>query len=341
VSNGRVSVCIPTFNKACYLKDSIASVLAQRFAHFELVVLDDASTDHTPAVVAAFRDPRLRYIRYPENVGLVANFSRCLEAAYCEYVIIFHDDDVMMPELLGREVALLDSNPGVVLVHCAAQLLDIEGCVFSAPPCPWPPLTQGAAFIRCYWSPQDYGITMSSVMLRRSVARRIGGFNADMQYSLDADLWQRMAFEGKVAFISDRLVSNRVHAGQATSRILVNRLQMLEERLKYAQATRTLLRDHNVNLDSEIAQRLSLKIARDLTELKALNASTHQMLAYARAAVRRFPNVLLGWRFYGYMMLAFLPSSLVRRLKTLHGQWFLWKQASRTGGKDPINRYAL
>ncbi len=341
MSKARVSVCIPTFNKACYLSESIASVMAQRFKDFELIVLDDASTDDTCAVVGAFHDPRLRYLRHPQNIGLAANFSRCLEVAACEYVVIFHDDDVMMHEMLEREVALLDSNSEVVFVHCAAQLIDERGSVFSAPPCPWPPLTQGNDFIRQYWSPEDYGVTMASVMLRRSVALRIGGFNADLKYSLDADLWQRMAFEGKVGFISDRLISNRVHAGQATSRILVNRLQMLEERLKYAQATRTLLREHNASLDSEIAQRLSLKIAKDLTELKALNASTLQILQYVRAATRAHPKVLLSWRFYGHLTLAFLPSSMVRKLKLLHGQWFLWKQTSRSRRKEAVNRFAL
>ncbi len=341
MSKARVSVCIPTFNKAWYLRDSITSVLAQSFKDFELIVLDDASTDDTPAVVGAFRDSRVRYLRHTQNIGLAANFGRCLEVAGCEYVIIFHDDDVMIPELLEREVAILDSKPDVVMVHCAAQLIDGQGCVFSAPPCPWPPLTQGADFIRRYWSLEDHGVTMPSVMLRLSVARRIGGFNADLKYSLDADLWQRMAFEGEVAFISDRLISNRVHAGQATGRILVNRLQMLEERLKYAQATRLLLREHNASLDSEIAQRLSLKIAQDLTELKARKASTLQILEYGRAAARAHPKVLLSWRFYGYLILAFLPSSVIRKLKTLHGQWFLRSQTSRGRHKDPIDKYAL
>jgi GT2 family glycosyltransferase len=329
MENARVSVCIPTFNKAGHLREAIASILAQRFGDFELIVLDDASTDGTPAVVEAFRDPRLRGLRHPQNIGLAANFSLCLAVAGCEYVVIFHDDDVMMPELLEREVALLDSNPDVVLVHCAAQLIDDRGRVFSAPPCPWPPVTKGSDFVRRYWSREDYGITMASAMLRRSVATGIGGFNTELKYSLDADLWQRMAFVGKVAFIGDRLISNRVHAGQATSKILVNQLQMLEERLKYARATRSLLREHNTNLDPEIDDRLSLKMAKDLTELKALNASTLQILEYGRAAARAHVKVLRSWRFYGHLLLALLPSSLVRKLKALHGQWFLWKQTSR------------
>ena len=340
MGKARVSVCIPTFNKACHLQEAVASVLAQRFEDFELIVLDDASTDETPAVVGAMHDPRLRCLRHPQNIGLAANFCRCLAVAACEYVVIFHDDDVMMPELLGREVVLLDSNPDVVLVHCAAQLIDGQGRVFSAPPCPWPPLTQGADFVRRYWSREDYGVTMASVMLLRSVATRVGGFNTGLKYSLDADLWQRMAFEGKVAFIRDRLISNRVHARQASSRILVNRLEMLEERLKYARATRRLLREHNANLDSEINDRLSLKMAKDLTELKALKASTLQILEYSRAAARAHAKVLRSWRFYGHLLLALLPSWAVRKLKALHGQWFLWKQTS-SSRKDAAGKCAL
>jgi len=324
VSDHKVSVCVPTFNKARYLRSSIESVLAQTFEDYELLVLDDASTDETAEVLASFKDPRLQVVRHARNIGLQRNFNECLGRARCEYLIIFHDDDVMLPRLLECEVRVLDADPGVVMVHCAAALIDSEGIQYSAPPSHWPPLSEGIDFVRRYWTSMNCGVVMPSAMFRRSLALRLGGFNENLRYCLDADLWQRLAFEGGVAFLNAVLMANRLHAGQATSKILANRLQMLEERLKYAEATRVLARRHGASLDAAVGRQLSGKIATDLTELRALEASLGQTLKYAQAAVRARPVVLLHWRFLCYLVLAFLPSDLIRVLKRLRGRWFLW-----------------
>jgi glycosyltransferase involved in cell wall biosynthesis len=319
----KVSVCIPTYNKARYLANAIESVLAQTFTGFELIVIDDASTDETAQVLRQFADPRLRVEVNPANLGFARNFVRCLQLARAGYVMIFHDDDCMLPRLLEREVEVLDRDPHVVLVHAAAQLIDEAGCAYSVPPQQWPSETAGADFVRRYWSSADSGVTMSSVLLRRSVAERLGGFNTELKSTLDADLWQRMAFEGEVAFLDEVLISNRIHGGQASSHVLSNRVEMLEERMRYAAATRRLLRAHRVDFDREIDRFLAVKIAADLTDLRALGAGVPQVLAYAAAAVRLHPRSLAGWRFLPYLGLALLPPRVVRRLKRLHGAWFL------------------
>ena len=118
---------------------------------------------------------------------------------------------------------------------------------------------------------------MSSVMLRKSVALRVGGFDTSLKYCLDADLWQRMAIEGEVAFIDEVLLSNRMHAGQATSKILTNGVQMLEERLRYAEATRKLVKEHGANLDWQLDRLLSVKVTSlesAVDSLRALRWST-------------------------------------------------------------------
>ncbi|HEX2037869.1 MAG TPA: glycosyltransferase family 2 protein, partial [Chloroflexota bacterium] len=87
-----MSVCISTYNRSRYLRRAIESVLGQTFGDFELIVSDDRSPDDTAEVVAQYRDPRLRYHRNAENLGLVGNYNRCLELARGQYIGIFDDD---------------------------------------------------------------------------------------------------------------------------------------------------------------------------------------------------------------------------------------------------------
>jgi glycosyltransferase involved in cell wall biosynthesis len=315
--NPKVTVCLPTFNKARYLPTAIESVLAQEFRDYELLVVDDASPVDPTSLVLSFRDSRIRYSRNPHNLGLVENWNHCLEMARGDYAMIFHDDDVMLPGLLRREVEILESNPGVVLVHAAAQAIDADGGVFSVTrPHSWPAFSRGLDFIACYWT-RGY-VVMPSAMFRRALALELGAFNPNLRLSGDADLWQRLAFEGQVAFLDELLISNRVHASQTTQKILANSLQMLEERLKLAQATHDLVALHGGNLDREIGRQVSKLLAIDLAELRKWDASLPHVLRYGRAAARAHPQVLHSPRFMLYFGLALLPPSAIRWLKKLH-----------------------
>ena len=336
MSSPQVSVCIPTFNKASFLRESIQSVLCQTFEDYELVVLDDASTDDTPIVVKAFGDYRIKYIRHTENIGLPANFNECLRKARADYVIIFHDDDVMLPELLECEVSTLESYPEVAFVHAPVQVIDADGCVYSVPPNKWPPLTEGTEFVKLFCSSFDYGVTMSSVMMRKSIALSLGGFNETFPFSLDANLWQRMAFQGKVAFVNRILLSNRVHSGQTTRKVLMHRSQMLGDRIRFAEETRRLLLDHHVNIDRSISRQLSRHISSDLTQLRCQGANSEQIVRYFWAAVRLDRRAVLSLRLLVYLPLALLPMSLVRALKKLHGRWFLWRHHGGFRWKNSI-----
>jgi len=319
MDNPKLSVCHPTFNRIRYLPVAIESVLAQEFRDYELLIVDDASTEHTEEVVRGFRDSRINFVRNPKNLGLVGNWNRCLELARGDYAMIFHDDDVMLPGLLRREVEVLDSNPGVVLVHAASQAIDANGAFLCVmPPNSWPALSSGLEFMTHYWNISGSYVVMPSVMFRRLLALKLGKFDTGLKHSPDGELWQRLAFEGQIAYLDEILISNRIHAAQMTQAILTNSLDMLNERIKWAQVTRALATAHGGNLDREITRRLSWLIAIDLPQLRQWNASVPHVFKYARAAVRVHPQVLYSLRFLAYFGLAILPSPLVRWLKRLH-----------------------
>src|SRR5262245_50550402 len=126
-SEVKVSVCIPTYNTARYLPETVASVLRQTYGDYELIICDNASTDGTGELCKDYVDPRVRYVRYETLVGQAANWNRCLGLASGEFVILLHADDLLHEDFLSRAVAMLEGNPAVNLVHCAVQHITSSG----------------------------------------------------------------------------------------------------------------------------------------------------------------------------------------------------------------------
>jgi glycosyltransferase involved in cell wall biosynthesis len=128
-----VSIGLPVYNGETFLGPALASLLAQTFTDFELVISDNASTDTTEAICRAHaaRDPRVRYHRNPENVGAMRNFNRVFEISRGEYFKWAAHDDVHDPDYLARCVEVLDREPDVVLVHPWSKDIDASGKVLK------------------------------------------------------------------------------------------------------------------------------------------------------------------------------------------------------------------
>ncbi len=211
----KVSVCVPTYNRAPLLRGCLESILAQTFGDFELLVLDNCSPDDTPAVIRGIRDPRLVAHRNARNIGPFPNMNLAIEMARGELICIAHDDDVYLPTFLEREVALLELHPGVGMVHCAAFETDAAGRrrrVVRAYP-DTRVLAGPQQFIRFL---QGHNVCCSSVMVRRDLYARVGGF--DPRYlCADWHLWLRMALHADIGYVSEPLVEMRVHADTVTN----------------------------------------------------------------------------------------------------------------------------
>jgi glycosyltransferase involved in cell wall biosynthesis len=128
LESGRVSVIIPTYNRAEYLHEAVSSALQQTHDDLEVLVLDDASTDSTRNVVTAFDDPRIRYIRHPENLGPNRNWRRGIQAARGEFFCFLPDDDMLEPTFVERLVEALRRDSELVLAFCDHWVMDADGC---------------------------------------------------------------------------------------------------------------------------------------------------------------------------------------------------------------------
>lgn len=212
----RVSVLITTYNAASFIRETIASVLGQTFTDFELVVVDDGSTDATVAILASIEDPRLRILRTPRNLGIVGarNFGyRTLRGAY---VAPLDHDDVWRPTRLAAGVAILDAQPETVFVGTQAAVL-IDGAVsdLSRPGNLTPMLLRWMLLMDC-------PIIYSSLLFRRDAGRLAdGGFvRSDALYADDYELMLRLALKSDAVLIDAPLTLYRVHSRNTTNSVL-------------------------------------------------------------------------------------------------------------------------
>ena len=109
----KVTVLMPTYNVAPYVKEAVDSVLGQKYADFELLVIDDCSTDNTVEVVRGISDPRIRIVRNDSNMGLANNLNRGLSLIHTEYVARMDGDDIAEPHWLGEELSVLECHPEI------------------------------------------------------------------------------------------------------------------------------------------------------------------------------------------------------------------------------------
>jgi glycosyltransferase involved in cell wall biosynthesis len=217
----RVTVCIPTYARTEWLAEAIESVLAQRFRDFVLLIGDDATPgDTVRPVVESFDDPRVRFVRFEDNAGIVGNFNRLLELSETDYVLQIGDDDVIHPELLAATVATLDRDPRVGLVHTRFDLIDGAGALLEADT-DWTGGLEGDAVESgpTFLSESmlhSCRVCASTALLRRA-ALPPWGFREEDAPPFDFGCWLEMTRDWSFAFIARPLCRYRVHESSFTS----------------------------------------------------------------------------------------------------------------------------
>ncbi len=207
-----ISVVMAAYNGASLIGETLDSLWAQSFADFEVIVVDDCSTDDTLAVLRACPDQRLRIIAAERNAGPVRSRNRAFAEARGRYVAGLDQDDICLPERFAQQVAHLDANPAIALLGTAAAVLE-NGAVSSGikSPVTTPRLIEWLLHI-------ENPLVWSTVMVRRD-AIPVGDFTRpDYLYAEDFDLYHRMARVGGVARIDEPLLLYRQHGGGASKR---------------------------------------------------------------------------------------------------------------------------
>lgn len=205
---------LPTYNRAGLLSRAIHSVLKQTYADFELLIVDDGSTDVTPTVVQEFRDPRLRYLPLGSNLGPSAARNAGIEAARGELLAFQDSDDEWLPEKLELQVRQLDDNPEAMLSFCGLVRVDTGKRAARLEPSR-PPPQDPDAFLRALL--QANFIWTQTWVVRATALRPDLRFDRRIRRVQDWDLVLRIAREFKVAYLPDVLVVAYATAGSLLS----------------------------------------------------------------------------------------------------------------------------
>lgn len=206
----QVSVLMTFLNPGRYFAPAIQSLLDQTFADFELIAVDDGSTDESVAVLKGFDDPRIRLVKLDRRIGRTPALRLALGHARGEFVANLDADDLAAPDRLERQVECLRANPKLVLVAGLCALIDGEGRRFGTFGMPSDP--QATRAMLCHTNP----IAHSAVMYRRAAAEAVGGYPLDYAYAQDFGLWVRLAGMGDVAVLPFECASLREHQQRMT-----------------------------------------------------------------------------------------------------------------------------
>jgi glycosyltransferase involved in cell wall biosynthesis len=268
-----ISVCIPVFNGEQYIVSCIDSVLSQTFENFELLIVDNCSTDQTAEILSTYQDPRIRIFRNDQNIGSIGNFNKCIELAQGEYFVLLPHDDIIMPNMLDTFSNVLASDSLIGLVYSSYYIIDEKGDkiqrrVFA----PKDRVMSSEDALREFIS---QGNPIQCAMVRRKAFVKLGAFDSSFFALTDIDMWCRIALDGnKVAYCYEPQNCFRVRpdSGQASLKSGEKGAQILSEHLGFV-PSQSYMRDNAIYvLAFKYLQALYHKIPKnsDLQQLRAM-----------------------------------------------------------------------
>jgi glycosyltransferase involved in cell wall biosynthesis len=290
--NPAVSVLLPVYNAQRYVAEAVESILAQSFSDFELIIVDDGSTDGSLRILRRFaaRDPRVRLVSR-ENRGLVATLNEMIAMARGELLARMDADDISLPDRLALQVDYLRNHPDVVCVGGGQIWIDDGGFAFHEFQFPC-----GDAEIQELLLNGVTSLVHPSVMMRRGAVLDVGGYDPEMKEGEDFDLWLRLGERGRLANLEQVIIKYRIHDRSKTV--------LDEEPSRYGQLAcersrrRRGLRDQTV-LDSSWKP-MDFAARYDLLHMYGwrmfLGHDRRTALRYALHLVYLAPRRLDGWR---------------------------------------------
>ncbi len=207
----RLTVLLPVYNAEAFLRPAIESILGQSFGDFELLIMDDGSTDGSREVAASYDDPRIRRLDNGRNLGLIATLNRGLNLAQGEYIARMDADDRSFPERFERQLNFLDRHPEVGVCGTWYQRTSPTGATLMKPPAEDRLIRFGLTF--------DTVFAHNTIMLRRALLEAHGlRYDSGHPYAEDYDFWVRCARHTRLANIPEVLLDYRFHAGNTSNR---------------------------------------------------------------------------------------------------------------------------
>ena len=207
VTKPKVSIVLPVFNGEKYLRDAVESVLSQTLDSWELIIVNDCSTDNTRSIAEGYVavDKRIKLINNDKNLKLPRSLNAGFKTASGDYFTWTSDDNILMPDMLEKLSIELDHHKEIGLVYSDMKMIDENG---------------EAILDSCFGNqkkPNVFSGYGASFMYRSDVAKDVGEYDPDMFLAEDYDYWLRMYSKTKIGYISEALYIYRQHSGNLTA----------------------------------------------------------------------------------------------------------------------------
>ncbi|WP_025721673.1 glycosyltransferase family 2 protein [Paenibacillus sp. 1-18] len=204
----KASVILPVYNNADFVLEAIHSILVQTYSDFELIIIDDGSTDGSAFLISQIADPRVIKIFHDTNRGLVASLNEGLNKATGEYILRMDSDDISTPDRLGVQISFMDQNP--LIDVCGAAFTTSSGGVMKVNPASHDEIKTWLLFHCCMCHP--------AIIMRTSMIHQLGvQYDSNYPHAEDYELWNRLVFQVQMANLPINVLYYRQHDGQVSN----------------------------------------------------------------------------------------------------------------------------
>ncbi len=239
-----LSVILPVYNCEKFVSEAVQSVLNQTFSDFELLIIDDCSTDATVSIIQSFSDDRINLICKKKNSGYTDSLNYAISIAKGNYIARMDGDDVCLPSRFQKQIKIMNADEEVILCGTAVQIIDSDTILKH-------PINHDYIKLKLCFSNAFFHPT---VMFRKEVFNTFQ-YNKNFEPAEDYDLWTQLVFKGKVINIDEVLLKYRVHANQISN--YKNEIQV--NSAKIAQTRMFQVLDKNNNIETKIINKAFTK----------------------------------------------------------------------------------
>lgn len=220
MSKLKVTIAIPTYNRSQMIGESILSALNQDTEiNYEVLILDNASTDNTEEVVKKFTDQKLRYIRNEANIGMMGNWNKAVKESQGDYLMILGDDDWLLPNFINETVAVLDNNPSVGFTFGRCNKVDSTRKILMEWGYKFTPtgFLKGIDYLFYTLDYESCLTNSTTTLIRKNVFNKVGLFKSEFgKNTFDFNMWINIASEFDVYFIDKFISDYRIHPDQVS-----------------------------------------------------------------------------------------------------------------------------
>jgi len=332
-----VCICVPTYNAASTVRETLESILAQTYANLVVHVSDNASTDDTLKVIESISDQRITLHRQKENIGGEGNFNRCIQLATGKYTAIFHADDVYEPNMVAKQVAFLEANAKVGAVFTEASLIDDSGKMIGALGLP-----QGLVSVDCLYDFKTifkFVLQYSNFLICPSAMARTEVYQQDIRSwrgeifgtSADLDVWFRILQRHVIGILPERLMRYRISVSQHSERLRSRTTRsdlfhvldhyLAQEDVQALLSPEDWLHYHRLERTDRVVRAVNLYLLGHEQEARVFCLDTLSVDAFRAAAHDRRGLVTLAagifLKFFIFLHLPVIGKPLLLRLKRL------------------------